>query len=101
MYCNGISLTDFRNIERASVTFDGGVNVLYGKNAQGKTNFLEAIYYAAIGKSFRGQHAPDVIRFGAEGATLSLDYTAKGRAQNITMRLFPNRARAVEKIRCA
>ena len=97
MYCNGISLTNFRNIERASVTFDGGVNVLYGKNAQGKTNFLEAIYYAAIGKSFRGQHAPDVIRFGAEGAALSLDYTAKGRAQNITMRLFPNRARAVEK----
>ena len=97
MYCNGITLCDFRNIERASVVFDQGVNILYGKNAQGKTNFLEAIYCAAIGKSFRGQHAPDVIRFGAESASLSLDYTAKGREQNITMRLFPNRARVVEK----
>ncbi|MBR6728495.1 MAG: DNA replication/repair protein RecF [Clostridia bacterium] len=97
MYCNGISLTDFRNIEAARVSFDSGVNVLYGNNAQGKTNLLEAIYYAAIGKSFRGQHAPEVIRFGAEGSVLSLDYTAAGRAQNITMRLFHNRARAVEK----
>ncbi len=97
MICNGITLTDFRNIESASVRFDSGVNVLYGNNAQGKTNLLEGIYYAAIGKSFRGQHAPEVIRFGTEGSTLSLDYTAAGRAQNITMRLFPNRSRAVEK----
>ena len=97
MYCNGISLIDFRNIEQANVSFDAGVNILYGNNAQGKTNLLEAVYYAALGKSFRGQHAPEVIRFGAEGALLSLDYTAAGRAQNITMRLFQGRARAVEK----
>ena len=97
MYCNGIALTDFRNIEEAKVSFDRGVNVLYGNNAQGKTNLLEGIYYAAIGKSFRGQHAPEVIRFGAQAAMLSLDYIAAGRMQNITMRLFPNRARAVEK----
>ena len=98
MICNGIALTDFRNIASVAVRFDEGVNVLYGNNAQGKTNLLEAIYFAAIGKSFRGQHAPEVIRFGSEYAALSLDYTAGGRAQNISMRLFPNhRARAVEK----
>ncbi|MBE6702468.1 MAG: DNA replication/repair protein RecF [Ruminococcaceae bacterium] len=98
MYCSGIALTDFRNIASAAVSFDQGVNVLYGNNAQGKTNLLEGIYFAAIGKSFRGQHAPEVIRFGAEYAALSLDYTAGGREQNISMRLFPNnRARAVEK----
>ena len=99
MLCNGIALTDFRNVESANVRFDAGVNVLYGQNAQGKTNLLEAIYYAALGKSFRGQHAPEVIRFGTEGACVSLDFTAAGRAQNITMRLFHNRARAVEKNR--
>lgn len=98
MYCNGIALTDFRNIESAAVRFTEGVNVLYGNNAQGKTNLLEAIYFAALGKSFRGQHTPEVIRFDREMAMISLDYTAAGRAQNITMRLFPNsRARAVEK----
>ena len=97
MICKGISLVDFRNIASASVRFERGVNVLYGNNAQGKTNVLEGIYYAAIGKSFRGQHAPEVIRFGAEGAALSLDYEAAGRDQNITVRLFPTRGRAVEK----
>ena len=98
MYCNGIALTDFRNIENAAVRFADGVNVLYGKNAQGKTNFLEAVYFAALGKSFRGQHTPEVIRFDREMAMISLDYTAAGRAQNITMRLLPNsRGRVVEK----
>ena len=75
------------------------MTVLYGDNAQGKTNLLEAVYYAAIGKSFRGQNAPDVIRFGAQSATLSVDFIAREREQNITMRLFRDRARAVEKNR--
>ena len=59
MLCNGIALTDFRNVESACVRFDSGVNVLYGQNAQGKTNLLEAIYYAALGKSFRNFAEPD------------------------------------------
>ena len=97
MKCISVALSDFRNIESARVTFSPDVTVLYGDNAQGKTNLLEAVYYAAIGKSFRGQNAPEVIRFGAPSATLSLDFVAKGREQNITMRLFRDRARAVEK----
>ena len=99
MQCLGIALSDFRNIESASVRFSPGVTVLYGDNAQGKTNLLEAVYYAALGKSFRGQTAPDVIRFGARCATLSVDFLAREREQNITMRLFRDRARAVEKNR--
>ena len=97
MQCLGIALSDFRNIESASIRFSPGVTVLYGDNAQGKTNVLEAIYYAAIGKSFRGQNAPEVIRFGSPSAALSLDFMARERQQNITMRLFRDRARAVEK----
>ena len=97
MLCRAITVSDFRNIEYARVAFSEGVTVLYGDNAQGKTNLLEAIYYAAIGKSFRGQNAPEVIRFGAPMASLSLDFIASGRVQNITMRLFRDRARAVEK----
>ena len=79
MLCNGIELTDFRNIETACVRFDEGVNVLYGQNAQGKTNLLEAIYYAALGKSFRGQHAPEVvIAAGADHRDLAAgDLTGK------------------------
>ena len=68
MQCNAVSLVNFRNIESASVRFCPGVNVLYGNNAQGKTNMLEAIYFAAIGRSFRSLHAKECISFGKESA---------------------------------
>lgn len=97
MQCNAVSLLGFRNIEEASLRFSPGVNVLYGNNAQGKTNMLEAIYFAAIGKSFRSLHAKEAIGFGRESASLSLDFTAAGRVQNITMHLFQSRTKAVEK----
>lgn len=97
MRCNAVSLSGFRNIENASVRFSSGVNVLYGDNAQGKTNMLEAIYFAAIGRSFRSLHAKEAIGFGKEAASISLDFEAKGRVQNITMHLFQSRTRTVEK----
>ena len=97
MQCNAVSLRDFRNIEQAEVRFCPGVNVLCGDNAQGKTNLLEAVYFAAIGKSFRSLHAKECIAFGKEAAAISLDFEGAGRVQNITMHLFLNRLRAVEK----
>ena len=51
MYCKKITVRDFRNVERASVEFCDGVNVLVGENAQGKTNLLESIFYASMGRS--------------------------------------------------
>ncbi len=97
MQCNAVSLVNFRNIESASVRFAPDVNVLYGNNAQGKTNLLEGIYFAAIGRSFRSVHAKECIAFGKESAALSLDFQAQGRVQNITMQLFQSRVRTVEK----
>lgn len=97
MQCNAVSLVNFRNIESASVRFCPCVNVLYGNNAQGKTNLLEAIYFASIGRSFRSLHAKECIAFGKESAALSVDFEAQGRVQNITMQLFQSRIRSVEK----
>ena len=97
MQCNVISLTDFRNIENQQVRFCPGVNVLWGNNAQGKTNLLEAIYFAGIGKSFRSQHARECISFGKENSLISLDFIGAGRVQNIRMQLFLNKIRTVEK----
>ena len=54
MLCKKVELQNFRNAECETVTFDDGINVLHGENAQGKTNLLEAIYYVSLGKSFRG-----------------------------------------------
>ena len=86
MLCKKIELCNFRNAESESVEFESGINVLHGENAQGKTNLLEAIYYISLGKSFRTTHDAEIIRFGEELASVSLDYECAGREQNITMR---------------
>ena len=53
MIVNKIEFEGFRNIEKESIEFKNGINVIYGENAQGKTNILEGIYLFARGKSFR------------------------------------------------
>ena len=90
MLCKKVELCNFRNAENEVVEFDHGINVLHGENAQGKTNLLEAIYYVSLGKSFRTTHDTEIIRFGEEYASVSLDYESAGREQNITMRMSNN-----------
>lgn len=97
MYCKKISVRDFRNIENQTVEFSDGVNLLVGNNAEGKTNLLEAIFYASVGKSFRASHSPEIIRFGAQSAEISLDYADKDRNQNIKMLVMRDKRRKVEK----
>lgn len=97
MICDRVRILNFRNIEEADVRFSEGVNVLWGDNAQGKTNLLEAIRFAGCGKSFRAQKETELIRFGCESASVSLDYRDKKRVQNLTARIFTDaRHRQVE-----
>ena len=97
MECNRIKIQNFRNIEEADITFDPGVNILYGNNAQGKTNLLEAIGFTAFGKSFRTSHDEEMIRFGAEFAEISMDFTDSVRRQNITVRMMSGKRRRIEQ----
>ena len=97
MFCKRIDVRDFRNIESASVEFCDGVNILAGENAQGKTNLLEAVFYASVGRSFRSVHNAQLIRFGAENSDISLDYRDTKRDQNIHIRIFQEKQRIVEK----
>ena len=66
MILERLALTDFRNYESASVSFVPGVNIICGEHAAGKTNLLEAAFYFAAGKSFRGCKDRELIRFGRE-----------------------------------
>lgn len=68
MIIKSIELADFRNYESLNLTFDKGTNILYGDNAQGKTNILEAIYVVATTKSHKGSKDKDIIRFNKEEA---------------------------------
>lgn len=97
MICDRVRILNFRNIEEADVVFSEGVNVLWGDNAQGKTNLIEAIRLTGCGKSFRAVREAELIRFGCEVATVSLDYRDKKRVQNLTARLFTDtRRRQIE-----
>ncbi len=64
MIINKLELTDYRNYESLELEFDKGTNILFGDNAQGKTNILEAIFVAATTKSHRGSKDSEIIRFG-------------------------------------
>jgi DNA replication and repair protein RecF len=57
---------NFRNLEAASIEFHPRTNLIVGRNGQGKTNLLEAIYFLATTKSFRTARAANMVRFGAE-----------------------------------
>jgi len=96
MECHAIKVKNFRNIEEAEIQFDRGENILIGNNAQGKTNLLEAISFTAIGKSFRTSHEEEMIRFGADMAEISLDFSDSVRRQNITVRMMKGRRRRIE-----
>ena len=68
MIIKSIVLADFRNYDTLNLTFDKGTNILYGDNAQGKTNILEAIYVVATTKSHKGSKDKDIINFNKEEA---------------------------------
>ena len=54
MYIKSIELMNFRNYENLAMDFHPEKNILYGDNAQGKTNILEALYYCGMTKSHKG-----------------------------------------------
>jgi len=68
MIIKSIELSNFRNYENLEIHFDHGTNILYGDNAQGKTNILEAAFLSGTTKSHKGSKDKEVIRFGCEEA---------------------------------
>jgi len=63
MIIKSLELMNFRNYDFLDLKFSEGTNILYGDNAQGKTNVLEAIYLSATTKSHKGSKDKDVISF--------------------------------------
>ncbi len=66
----------FRNIEKCDISFVTGVNLLYGNNAQGKTNVVEGIYIFARGKSFRAREDKELLGFDAPGFRIGIEYNS-------------------------
>lgn len=68
MIIKSLELENFRNYDSLHLNFDEGTNILYGDNAQGKTNVLEAIYVSATTKSHKGSRDKEIINFSKEEA---------------------------------
>jgi DNA replication and repair protein RecF len=66
MYIRTLALQNFRSYEARSVDFGRGVNILTGKNGEGKTNMLEAVHILSMGRSFRTQNDAETIMFGKD-----------------------------------
>lgn len=92
MKCKFVEYENFRNIKRQRIEFCDGVNVIEGKNAQGKTNSLEGIYLCASGRSHRTTKDKHFIGFGSEFGRITLSYEDSRRENTLEMR-FGNTGR--------
>ena len=70
MQIKKLFLQNFRNYECENFLFSDGLNVLFGKNAQGKTNCAEAVFYLCTGASLRIRHDKQLVKMGAETAKI-------------------------------
>ncbi len=95
MILKSIELKNYRNYEALKIDFDEGTNILFGDNAQGKTNLLEAAYLSGTTKSHRGSRDRELIRFGEEEAHLRAVVIRSGREYQIDMHLKKNRAKGI------
>ena len=95
MIVRRIALSCFRNYEFESTEFDAGTNVICGRNAQGKTNLLEAVYMLSTGRSFRTRFDRELISFGADGADILAEVSSRGREQSVNLRMSQGRPKRI------
>lgn len=98
MKLNKLILKDFRSYKEREITFSDKVNILVGKNAQGKTNILEAIFFLCLGKSFRTPREKEVINWsaGENSGYVKGEFSKKYRDIEIEMFFNKDRKKAVK-----
>ena len=79
MKLNKLEYSGFRNLEKITIEPSDGVNIIYGENAQGKTNILEGIWLFSGLKSFRGAKDGELVKFGCDKARLRAEFTTSVR----------------------
>ena len=84
-----LKLNNFRNYENLTFIPDPGVNLFYGRNGSGKTNLLEAVHYAALGRSHRITNDANVVRYGENSALSTIGVSTVLGQRDITVRFHP------------
>ena len=95
MIVKSLELKNFRNYERLSVDFDPSTNIIYGDNAQGKTNILEAICVSGTSRSHRGSRDKDMIRFGEQEAHIRTIVEKNSSEYRIDIHLKNNHSKGI------
>ena len=95
MIIKSIELADYRNYDSLVLQFDRGTNILYGDNAQGKTNILEAIYVAATTKSHKGSKDREIVNFDKEEAHIRTYLEKDGKEIRVDMHLRKSKSKGI------
>lgn len=90
MNIKSLVLTDFRNYEKEKIEFSPYTNIIYGNNAQGKTNLLEAVTMFSQGRSRRAKSDRELIRFDKDFAELEAEFDSGVREHTAEMRIMSN-----------
>ena len=81
MYVTSLQFKNYRNLSGGEILPDKNINVIYGNNAQGKTNILEALWLFGGGHSFRGSKENEFIKFGESFSKIKADFYSQDRDQ--------------------
>jgi len=95
MIIKSLEIADYRNYDSLHIDFSSGTNILYGDNAQGKTNILEAIYMSATTKSHKGSKDKDVVNFRKEEAHIRTYLEKEGIETRVDMHLRKNKSKGI------
>ena len=96
MIAKELKLKNFRNYKEESISFCEGINVFYGKNAQGKTNILEAVRLFSGIKSHRGAKDNELINFDSNECDISLLFDSHERENLSEIRMEKGKKRKVK-----
>lgn len=95
MKIKSVELKNFRNYEYLNLNLDESINIIYGNNAQGKTNILEALYVSATTKSHKGSKDKDMISFHEDEAHIKTIVEKNGTPYRIDMHIKKNKAKGI------
>ena len=95
MSIKSIELADYRNYDSLVMQFDRGTNILYGDNAQGKTNILEAIFVAATTRSHKGSKDREIVNFNKEEGHIRTWLEKDGAETRVDMHLRKSKSKGI------
>ncbi|MGP1599286.1 DNA replication/repair protein RecF [Peptoanaerobacter stomatis] len=95
MIIKSLVLSDFRNIENINIEFGQGLNIIYGDNAQGKTNILESIYAATTTKSHKNSKDKEMITIGKDESHVRIIFNKNGLDRKVDMHLKKSKSKAM------